>query len=113
MTLEGMVSKKNKRGKNTTTMTTLYKIDTNSYIADTPGFMGLDIDEISTTNLYKYFIDLYKYANSCEFADCSHIKETKCGIKKALEEGKIFKERYDRYCIIYNELKEKEKRKWQ
>ena len=34
------------------------------------------------------------------------------GIKQAIENGKINQSRYDRYCKIYEELKEKEKRKW-
>lgn len=36
MTLEGEISTRNKRGKNTTTSIQLYKIDNNTYIADTP-----------------------------------------------------------------------------
>ena len=34
------------------------------------------------------------------------------GIKQAIENGKINQSRYDRYCKIYEELKEKEERKW-
>lgn len=40
------------------------------------------------------------------------MKEEKCGIKKALLEGKIAEERYQNYQKIYQELKEKEQRKW-
>ncbi len=36
LTQEGEISSKNKKGKNTTTAITLYEIDENSYIADTP-----------------------------------------------------------------------------
>lgn len=36
LTPEGEISKRNKRGKNTTTAIKLYKIDENTYIADTP-----------------------------------------------------------------------------
>ena len=36
MTLEGEISVRNKRGKNTTTSIKLYQIDDNTYIADTP-----------------------------------------------------------------------------
>ena len=46
------------------------------------------------------------------YAPATHIKEENCGIKKAIEEGKISKERYERYCKIYEELKEKEKYRW-
>lgn len=112
VTLEGEISKKNKRGKNTTTYTRLYEIDKNTFIADTPGFSTFDISEIESRDLCLYFKEFRKYINDCEFVGCTHIKEENCGIKNAIKEGKIEQERYDRFCKIYNELKEKEKRKW-
>src|SRR5699024_7467797 len=45
-TEEGEVSKKNKKGKNTTTDTKLYEIEENTFIADTPGFSSFEISEI-------------------------------------------------------------------
>ena len=57
--------------------------------------------------------DLIKYIKKCEFIGCTHIKEENCGIKNAIEKEQISKERYDRFCKIYNELKEKEEyKKW-
>lgn len=41
ITQEGEISKKNKRGKNTTTAIKLYEIDENTYIADTPRFFNI------------------------------------------------------------------------
>lgn len=112
LTTEGEVSNKNKRGKNTTTAIKLYKIDNDSYIADTPGFSTFDIYEIKSEELCKNFIELAEYMQNCEFIGCTHIKEEKCGIKKAVQENKISKQRYDTYCKLYNELKEKELHKW-
>ena len=112
LTSEGEISNKNKRGKNTTTAIKLYKINENSYIADTPGFSTFDISEIESKDLANYFIDLSKYVQKCEYTGCTHIKENECGIKQALEEGKISKQRYDTYCKLYKELKEKEQHKW-
>ena len=43
---------------------------------------------------------------------CTHIKEESCGVKKAIENGKISQERYARFCKIYEELKDKEKHRW-
>lgn len=103
-TQEGIISEKNKRGKNTTTQVRLYKISQNTYIADTPGFSTFDIKEIDKKELAKFFIEFRPYMNSCEYIDCSHIKEKECGVKKALEEGKISQGRYDRYCKIYGTL---------
>ena len=112
ITEEGEISKRNKRGKNTTTDTKLYKIDKNTYIADTPGFSSFDISDIKSKDLDKYFKEFKQYIDNCEFIGCTHIKEENCGIKKAMEEGKISKGRYERYCKIYEELKEKENRRW-
>lgn len=112
LTQEGNISNKNKRGKNTTTAIKLYKINDNSYIADTPGFSTFDIYEIESKDLSNYFIDLAQYIKNCEFVGCTHVKEQECGIKKALAENKISMQRYETYCKLYNELKEKEAHKW-
>ena len=80
LTLEGEISLKNKKGKNTTTSIKLYEINDNSYIADTPGFSTFEINEIQSQDLYKYFKEFSD--ENCEFVGCSHIKEENCGIKK-------------------------------
>ena len=112
-TQEGEISKKNKKGKNTTTDTKLYKLEKDTYIADTPGFSSFEISEIESTGLDKCFREFVPEIENCEFIGCTHIKEENCGIKKAIESEKISVERYERYCKIYSELKEKEKYKWQ
>lgn len=112
MTLEGEISKKNKKGKNTTTAIKLYEINNNTYIADTPGFATFDICEIESKELYKYFREFPQYEKDCEFIGCTHIKEKECGIKNAVQNKQINNDRYVRFCKIYNELKEKEERKW-
>ncbi len=110
-TKEGSISTKNQRGKNTTTSVTLYEID-GGYIADTPGFSTFSVEEIESTQLASYFIEFKKYISECEYLDCEHIKEENCGIKKALEENKIDIGRYERYCKIREELKDKEEHRW-
>ena len=111
LTKEGEISQKNKRGKNTTTTIKLYEIEKDTYIADTPGFATFEISEIQSKDLEKYFIEFKPYIKKCEFTGCTHIKEENCGIKDALVKGKISQERYDRFCKIYEQLKEKERRK--
>ena len=111
-TQEGEISQKNKKGKNTTTDTKLYELEENTYIADTPGFSSFEINEIESTELDKYFREFKQEVKNCEFVGCTHIKEQNCGIKDAVEYGKISQERYDRFCQIYEQLKENEKHKW-
>lgn len=112
ITEEGEISTKNKRGKNTTTDVKLYELEENTYVADTPGFSTFEITEIESNRLDQYFREFKKEMPKCEYVGCTHIKEEKCGIKEAIEQGKISKERYERFCKIYKELKDKEARKW-
>ena len=111
-TQEGEISQKNKKGKNTTTDTKLYELEENTYIADTPGFSSFEINEIESIELDKYFREFKKEIENCEFVGCTHIKEQNCGIKDAVEDGKISQERYERFCQIYEQLKDNEKHKW-
>ena len=45
-------------------------------------------------------------------AGFNQIKERNCIIKKAVEEGKIEKSRYENYVKIYEEMRERERRRW-
>ena len=112
ITQEGEISQRNKKGKNTTTSTKLYEIDENTYIADTPGFSTFDISEIEYRELDKYFKEFRPLLGDCEFVGCTHIKEENCGIKQALQQEKIDSGRYERFCKIYEELKERDKYKY-
>ena len=79
---------------------------------DTPGFSTFDIYEIESKELEEYFIEFRPYIKNCEFVGCTHIKEENCGIKQAIEQEKITKDRYDRYQKIYLNLKDREEHKW-
>lgn len=110
-TEEGEISPKNSKGKNTTTSVKLYKIEEETYIADTPGFSNFDIYEMPYKELYKYFREFNNFINNCEYADCTHIKENVCGIKSEIGK-RISESRYNNFKKIYEELKDKEEHKW-
>jgi len=102
----GDISSKLKRGKHTTRHSEIIPINHDTYIIDTPGFTSIDVFDISYDDLNKYYDEFESYSQ-CYFAPCSHIHEPKCGVRKALEEGKISSIRYENYCHIYDELKKK------
>ena len=112
LTKAGLISDKNKKGKNTTTNIALYKIKENEYIADTPGFSTFDISEIESDKLAEYFKEFKQYIKDCEYIGCRHIKEENCGIKNALQKGEISESRYQNFIKIYENLKDKEEHKW-
>jgi ribosome biogenesis GTPase len=112
LTKSGLISNKNKKGKNTTTNIALYKIKENEYIADTPGFSTFDISEIESDKLAEYFKEFKQYIKDCEYIGCRHIKEENCGIKNALQKGEISESRYQNFIKIYENLRDKEEHKW-
>lgn len=90
------------RGVHTTRHTEVHEIS-NIFFCDTPGFSSLDLSDITKENIKVGFPEFNNY--ECEFKDCSHIDERVCSIKKAVEEGKILKSRYENYKAFYKELK--------
>lgn len=103
----GEISVKIARGKHTTRHSQLMEIDKDTYIFDTPGFSSLSVSELLPEELQSCFPEFKKYEGRCRFLGCAHIHEPDCGVKSALEEGKISKERYEDYVNLYAECKNK------
>ena len=100
----GEVSEKLGRGRHTTRHVELYKLDENTYIADTPGFSSFDTDQMEVIlkeNLQYAFPDFGDYIGTCQFHDCSHRKEPGCAVTAAVGEGRIERTRYDSYLRLY------------
>lgn len=113
-TIEGNLSEKIVRGKNTTRHVELYKISDNSYIADTPGFTALNesLLKVSYYELASFYPDFLEQSQGCKFTSCVHIGETNCMIKNAVSSGSIDLKRYERYVSIFNSLKAYDKNKY-
>ncbi len=102
------ISDKLGRGKHTTRVVELFPVN-GGFVADTPGFSTVDIlkyDNISKEELSGCFREFVNYSD-CKFRSCSHTFESSCGVKDAVDRGFISKRRYENYCAIYNELKNK------
>ena len=102
----GEISAKIERGRHTTRHSEIIALGEETYIVDTPGFTSLDISEITKEELGQYYPEFVQYEPYCKFSGCAHITEPSCGIKDAVEEGKISKVRYENYKELYRELKE-------
>lgn len=100
----GVISKKLNRGKHTTRHSEIIRIDTNTFIIDTPGFTSIDVFDIEYDELADYYEEFSQYSQ-CYFTPCSHTHEPKCGVKSAVDEGLISEIRYNNYKKIYEELK--------
>ncbi len=100
-----------RRGGHTTTFTQLLKFNFGGYIADTPGFSNLKLDTVKLFELKYLFPEFRYYNGKCKYADCTHIHEEGCYIKKLISIGEIDSERYENYVKFYEEIKRKENAK--
>lgn len=103
----GEISQKIDRGKHTTRHSQLIMLEEGTYIMDTPGFSSLYLQDLEKEELKDFFAEFKEYEPYCRFQGCAHINEPECGVKAALEEGKISLSRYENYVELYNELKDK------
>lgn len=99
------------RGKHTTRHSELFEIDNSTFLADTSGFTSLDerLLPISYFELPLYYPDFLKYLENCKYRSCSHTKEEHCAVKEAVKVGELDSARYNRYVVIYENLK----KEWQ
>ena len=108
----GEISRKLKRGRHTTRHAQLIAIDGDTYLMDTPGFSAMAVEDMGKEELKSYFREFWKYEEECRFQGCVHISEPDCGVIRAVREKKISPIRYEDYKELYEELKEKEKRRY-
>lgn len=108
----GEVSEKLGRGRHTTRHIELYRLGSNTFVADTPGFSAFDTERMELVHkeqLQYAFPEFAPYLGHCQFPDCAHRKEPGCAVRKALAEGKIGQTRYSSYERLYelaSQLKE-------
>ena len=107
--VEGDLSVKIGRGKNTTRHAQLFKIAPKTYLADTAGFSSLDEAylPINAQELAAYYPEFVEFLPGCKFSTCTHLHEPDCAVKHALKDGKIDEGRYQRYQVIFENLKNK------
>lgn len=84
------------RGKHTTRCVELINL-LDGKLMDTPGFSSIDLTNIKDEDIKNSFIEFENYP--CKYKDCMHTNEgiNECGVKQAVEEGKILKSRYENY----------------
>ena len=104
------ISKSLGRGKHTTRHVELLKMY-GGYLGDTPGFSSLEL-EMTPEELAVAYHDFAQFSHECKFRGCLHDSEPNCGVKIAVEDGKISKERYEHYLMNLQDVKKKEERKY-
>jgi ribosome biogenesis GTPase len=109
----GEISEKTKRGRHTTRHVELFKIDCDGLVFDTPGFTSFDAPAVSDGELQELFPEIARYIGKCRFNGCRHINEPDCAVREAVEENEIHIQRYNSYSLQFEEIRERERRKYQ
>ena len=101
----GELSRKIRRGRNTTRHVELLRAGDNTWLIDTPGFTSLYLPEIETEELRTYYEEFAEYEGKCRFAPCMHAAEPDCAVRDAAMEGAFSRIRYENYLDLLEDLR--------
>lgn len=100
----GAVSESLQKGKHTTVAPQLFALDSESWLADTPGLRAYAIWDVHAEELDAYYPEITPFIRDCEYSNCTHINEPGCAVIKAVQRGEISAARHDSYCRLRTEL---------
>ena len=93
-------------GRHTTTTTQWYWLDAarSSALIDSPGFQEFGLQQVGSKTLPTLMPDLREHVPQCRFYNCTHLHEPGCGVRVAVERGKVSESRYRIYREIFDEI---------
>lgn len=101
------ISESVNKGRHTTVGAFLHTLpDGDGAVVDTPGLREIGLWELPIQDFDNCFPELRSARADCKFADCAHVAEPGCAIRKSVESGGISRERYESYLKLREELKE-------
>ena len=103
----GDVTDKTGLGRHTTTLTELFPLDDGGFIADSPGIRGFDAWDLEPQDLRDYFPEMADPGAECRFTTCVHRDEPDCGVKAAVDDGRLPAWRFEAYLGMLKDLEER------
>ena len=76
-------------------------------MADSPGVREFELWGMEPRDLAACFPEFEKEGTVCRFPDCSHSHEPDCGLREAVEAGRIDLGRFENYQRILASLRDK------
>jgi ribosome biogenesis GTPase len=102
----GGISDYHEKGMHTTTFAEMFELGFGGWIIDTPGIKGFGLVDMEREELAHYFPEMRDIMHECRFNNCQHINEPGCAVKQAVEDGRIWENRYVNYLSIYEDDEE-------
>lgn len=101
----GVLSEKIERGKNTTRHCELIPLPEGGMALDTPGFSLLEMELCDPAELRFLVPEFESYEGQCRFAPCMHVSEPDCAVRAAVESRAVPQERWERYTLLFEDMK--------
>jgi ribosome biogenesis GTPase len=98
--IETRETRKDDKGRHTTTRRDLILVPSGGAVIDTPGMRELGVE---SADLGKTFADIDELAMKCRFNDCTHSSEPGCAVLKAVADGEISEKRLENYRKLQKE----------
>jgi ribosome biogenesis GTPase / thiamine phosphate phosphatase len=76
-------------GRHTTSETTLYALDGESWIVDSPGMKAFGLAHLPADAIEHAFVELRPFSGKCRFRDCRHATEPGCAVQEAVARGEV------------------------
>lgn len=93
-------------GRHTTTRSDLFHLRGGIRLIDTPGIRELGLWRLDLDELRAYFPEFDAAAADCHFTNCSHSHEPVCGVRRAVDDGRIEARRFATYQRILDSLRD-------
>ena len=90
----------NNQGVHTTSVSTLYEVENQMKVIDSPGVRDISIEQLSHAEILAGFKEIDELANKCEFPKCGHEDDEGCAVMQALNNGDIEQSRYNNFMIL-------------
>ena len=98
----GSISEATNKGRHVTSHRELIVLDSGGIIIDNPGMREVGIADASA-GLDTTFEMIVSLSGQCRFQDCTHVHESGCAIREAVENGEIDQASYDNYLRMERE----------
>ena len=90
----------NNQGVHTTSVSTLYEVENQMKVIDSPGVRDIGIEQLSNAEILAGFKEIDELAAKCEFPRCGHEDDEGCAVMQALNNGDIEQSRYNNFMIL-------------
>jgi len=91
-------------GKHTTTHATLYRLDADSSLIDSPGLQEFGLGHLSAGEIEHAFLELRPLLGQCRFRNCRHDREPDCAVQTAVRSGQMDPRRYAVFRTLCAEI---------